>query len=266
MNDTHSTTPPAAEQPVSELLEPADYSQYLLHNRGEILTVAKSLINHGSQITIFFNEGQDLLLTTLLAADDRKGLVFDYGSTDMINQRAGKADKLFCIASLDRVKIQFVLRRLEHIQFQGRSAFQSALPDSLLRLQRREYYRLTMPVTRPLVCHVPVTDESGGSKVLAFNVVDISGGGVALAFNTNGPLLARDTDYPDCSIELPEVGKVSVTLHVRSIFEVSLRSGALLQRGGCQFVKMPGPMLTLIQRYIIKIERERKARESGFSS
>ena len=200
-----------------------------------------------------------------ITADEKGGLVFDYGSTDLVNQRALKADKLFCIASLNRVKIQFILRRLSNVQFEGRPAFQSAFPESLLRLQRREYYRLTMPVTRPLICHVPLPNTIGAAKMLAFNAVDISGGGVALAFNAHGPVLTVDTDYPDCTIELPEVGRVVGTLRVKSIFEVTLRSGALLQRAGCQFVALPGSMLTLIQRYIIKIERERKARETGLS-
>jgi len=36
-----------------------------------------------------------------------------------------------------------------------------------------------------------------------------------------------------------------------------------VRRAGCEFMNLPGPMQTLIQRYIIKIERERKAHESG---
>lgn len=265
MNDTVSPPDQAAEQSSSEVLDLSNYSQYLLHNRSEMMTVLKALIEHGSQITVFFNEGKDLLLTTLIAVDDKKGLTFDYGSTAAINQRAEKAAKLFCIASLEKVKIQFILRGFSTVQFENRPAFRADFPESLLRLQRREYYRLTMPVTRPLICYVPVDGGTGEAKVLAFNAVDISGGGVALAFSANSPALAVDTDYPGCSIELPEVGKISATLRVKSVFEVTLRSGAVLQRAGCEFIKLPGAMLTLIQRYIIKVERERKARESGLS-
>ena len=69
----------------------------------------------------------------------------------------------------------------------------------------------------------------------------------------------------NCRIELPEVGTVTGTAIVRSVFETVTRSGSKSQRAGCEFVKLPGPMLTLIQRYIIKVERERKARESGMT-
>ena len=36
-----------------------------------------------------------------------------------------------------------------------------------------------------------------------------------------------------------------------------------MKRAGCEFCNLSGPMATLIQRYIIKVERERKARDSG---
>ena len=39
--------------------------------------------------------------------------------------------------------------------------------------------------------------------------------------------------------------------------------GAIIKRAGCEFKNLSGPMLTLVQRYIIKVERERKAKERG---
>lgn len=61
------------------------------------------------------------------------------------------------------------------------------------------------------------------------------------------------------------MGILIATLQVRSVFEVTLRTGAQVTRAGCQFLNLPGPMLTLVQRYIIKVERERKARETGMA-
>jgi c-di-GMP-binding flagellar brake protein YcgR len=69
--------------------------------------------------------------------------------------------------------------------------------------------------------------------------------------------------FDNCRIDLPDVGTITATLRVRSVFEFTLRSGVRSKRAGCQFIDLPGPMMTLIQRYIIRVERERKARESG---
>jgi c-di-GMP-binding flagellar brake protein YcgR len=249
---------PAAQAP--PLLEPGDYAQYLLHAKSEILFVLRSLIEHVSQITVFFNEGKDLLLTTVIAVSD-DALIIDYGASSEMNRKALVVDKLFCVASLKKVRIQFLLRGLTQITYEGRPAFQAKLPTDLLRLQRREFFRLTMPITRPLKCAMPTADAAGAG-VIEVNVVDISGGGLAIALPDRVDF-EDDQEFANCRIELPEVGTVTATVAIRNQFEITLRSGARVRRAGCEFVKLPGPALTLIQRYIIKVERERKARESG---
>lgn len=94
------------------------------------------------------------------------------------------------------------------------------------------------------------------------NVGDISGGGIGLTV-PDGIALEVGTELQDCRIDLPEVGAMTAKLKVRNQFEVTLPNGGRTKRAGCEFVKLSGPMLALIQRYIIKVERERKARERG---
>ena len=255
------TTAPAPSQ-AGKVLEPSDYNQFLLHSLAEIRFVLRELIENVSQITIFFNEGKDLLLTTLAAIDD-EGLIFDLGASSEMNRRAQEVDKLFCIASLHKVKIQFILKGLSRIEHEGRPAFRAAYPETLLRLQRREYYRLTMPVSRPLNCIIPLPNHN--DEAVSVNLVDISAGGLALVAPPPGIRFEPGDEFPGCRIELPDIGTIIATLKVRSLFELTLRSGNVLKRSGCEFIKLPGPMATLIQRYIIKVERERKARESGLA-
>jgi flagellar brake protein len=252
------------ENPVEPLLEPADYTKYLLHSPSEIVFVLRSLIAAVDRITVHFNEGRDFLLTSVLAVDEA-GLTLDYGSNDEMNQRALAADKLFCVTSHERVRVQFLLRKLDRIAgSDGRPAFHAALPESLLRLQRREYYRLTTPIVRPLKCVVQIDGPNGPQKI-EVNVIDISGGGLAIMAPPAGRVFEPGMEFHNCRIELPEVGSIVSTLQVRNLFDVTLRNGAQLTRAGCQFVNLPGPMLTLVQRYIIKVERERKAREAGLN-
>jgi len=104
---------------------------------------------------------------------------------------------------------------------------------------------------------------NGGIYLHEAQVFDISGGGLGLVAPPEGVPFAATMQLPNCRIELPEVGFVSCTLAVRGIFNVTLKSGAHARHAGCGFVNIPGPMLTLVHRYIIKVERERKAREMG---
>lgn len=264
MSDSQSPPEQGTASKTAAMLEPSDYNEFLLRAKSEIVFVLRSLVEHVSQVTVFFNEGKDMLLTTVVAVEE-DALVLDYGASSEINRKVVEAQKLFCVTSLEKVKIQFILRGIKRIDYEGRPAFRAPLPEDVLRLQRREYYRLTMPVTRPLRCRIPITKPDGSTETLEADVVDISGGGVAMIAPPVGMVLESGMEFPNCHIDLPEIGTAAVTLQVRSVFEVTLRSGARLTRSGCQFVKIPGPTATLIQRYIIKVERERKARESGMA-
>jgi len=180
-----------------------------------------------------------------------------------MNRKAAASDKLVFIATHEKVKIQFTLNRLRATVHGGRDALRGDVPDALLRLQRREYYRLTAPVANPLKCSIPVKLADGSQTLVATTVIDISGGGLAMMAPPEGVEFETDHLFENCRIDLPDVGTLNATLRVRSIFEVTLRSGARVKRSGCQFVDLPAHMTTLIQRYIIRVERERKARESG---
>lgn len=247
-------------QPVD--VELGEYSQFMLRTHAEIMVVLRGLYDHVSQITIFFNEGKDMVLTTLAAVTEDH-VILDYGPSSEMNRKALEAERHFCVTMLDKVRVQFILRRFEKVEHEGRPAFRCALPDEILRLQRREYYRLITPIMHPLKCLMPIPLPDGGEHLHEASVFDISGGGVGVSAPPEGIPFETDLDIANCSVDLPEVGAIRGTIKVRSLFEIILRNGGRVRRAGCEFVKLPGPMMTLIQRYIIKVERERKARESG---
>ncbi len=246
------------------VLDENEYDKYMLRTPVEVQAVLRSLRDRTAQITIFFNEGGDLLLTMLLAVE-KDHLILDFGADAEVNRRAVLADKHFCLTTLDKVRIQFALGGFRQVDYEGRPAFRAALPDELLRLQRREFYRLTTPAARPLKCLMPLPLPGGGLHLHEANVYDISGGGLGISMPPEEVPFAAGRVYPNCRIDLPEVGMVTCTIKVCSFFEVPLLNGARSRRAGCEFVDLPGPMMTLIQRYIIKVERERKARASGLN-
>jgi len=56
---------------------------------------------------------------------------------------------------------------------------------------------------------------------------------------------------------------VEATLRIQNTFEVTLKNGHKSLRSGCQFVDLRPAMQSLIQRYILKLERERIANAPG---
>lgn len=239
-----------------------DYSRYLLHSRSEILFILRALRDKGSLVSVYFNEGNDFLLTTVLEVDDET-ITLECGTNAKTNEKALASPKLILVTAHDKVKIQFSTSALDATEHNGRPAFRTRLPQALLRLQRREYYRLTTPIANPLKCFIPMRMKDGKERIFEANVVDISGGGVAVVAPPEGVAFAPEMRFPNCRIELSDAGTVTTTLEVRNVFDVTLRSGARVRRAGCQFLQLSGPMATIIQRYILKIQRERKAKEMG---
>lgn len=253
--------------PRFELEQADDYSKYLLYSKTEILFVLRSLIQKGAMLTVYFDQGASFLLTSLVAiAPDNASLLFDCGSNDEMNRKALCADKLIFTATLDKVKIQFSLRKLELASNEGQPVFRGALPEALLRLQRREYYRLSTPIANPIECLITVIQENGSTLQMAAPLLDISGGGVGLMLPADAcGLYAVGTSLPACRLALPEAGLLSADLYVRNAFDVATKSGSHYLRVGCEYINLPGTRLTMIQRYITRTERERKARLGGMA-
>ena len=238
-----------------------DYSKYEVNSLTEILAILRGMIEQGSLITFYFNQGYDFLLTTLLkvSADD-KTMIFDCGSNLEMNRKALQAKKINCVSSKDKVRIQFLLAGLESVKYEKRDAFQADLPDFLIRLQRREYFRLTTPMTNPARASIPLPQADGSLKVLQAVVTDIGGGGVGLNVPQGDLGFSRDAQLSGVSIELRDVGTVTVEMRVRNIHDVTSPNGKIHQHAVCQFVNISRPVRDLIQRYITKIQRERLLR------
>jgi c-di-GMP-binding flagellar brake protein YcgR len=257
---TETRPPPAAEASASfELMAADDESRYLLRSRSDILFVLRSMLRSRDLIAVHVEGSPEFLLSALLAVEDA-GLVFDCGADAAMNRRALAAERLILTAAHDKVRIQFVLPWLRHTLHHGQPALAAPVPESLLRLQRREYYRLVAPVAQPLRCTLALLGPGGERQTIDAQIIDISGGGIAVMGSLAGTEFVPEQEFESCRLELPDIGRIDAGLRVRNVFQITLRSGARVKRYGCQFLRMPHAMQSMIERYIMKVERDRKAR------
>lgn len=267
MAETEVSLPPEQTPLRFELEQHSDYSKFLLYSKAEIVFVLRSLIQKGAMATVYFDQGKSFMLTSVLAIGaDNNGFILDIGGDDETNTKALAADKLILTTAVDKVKIQFSLNKLSETSYEGRPAFLATLPETLLRLQRREYFRLSTPIASPIKCTIPMKRADGSALVVEAPLLDISGGGVGLMVHPEqSGLYETGATFNDCRISLPEEGLLVTTLRVRNAFDVTAKNGSHYVRVGCEFVDLQGSRLSMIQRYITRIERERKARMSGLA-
>jgi len=243
------------------------FGQFLMENPREIAFYLDLLAKRRSILTAYINEGQQFFLTSVVAFDQATDtLVLDPSSALENNANAQSAQQITVVSSLDRVKIQMRLPPLKAGNYQGQSVLTTPLPKALLRLQRREFFRLEPPRATPLRCQLATNGTDGQALTLELGLSDISGGGLSLIAATEmARHFPRDALFQNCRLEIPGEGVIQVNLRVRKSFEISGHSGEHNLRIGCEFVNLPGSRLAFIERYIARIERERKARASGLA-
>ena len=136
--------------------------------------------------------------------------------------------------------------------------FYLPLPDSLFRIQRREYYRLTLYPSERLHCMISA-DRSQANGQVEVPVMDISGGGIRLFCTSDDIEFVLGQIYEGCQINLPEVGKISVTMMVKNMISISAQTGQVTRRVGCEFRDVDTASGILLQRYVTKMQRLRAA-------
>jgi c-di-GMP-binding flagellar brake protein YcgR len=233
----------------------AEVERFLLRDRLEIVSLLRRLQASREPVTLI-PDGQEYVPSTLLAVNpDLDELVFDCVRDANANRRLVQAKEVTLVASLDGIKLQLSIHGPDATVFEGRPALRLRFPQEMLRLQRREYYR----VPASLTCEMAV--ECGESvRVLEMRVADLSLGGAALV--TANPLVQFRTGQllRKCHIGLGDLGSLLLTLEVKSVCESATRNGGRHLRIGCEFEAMPGAQQAIVSRYIGQMERERRAK------
>lgn len=239
------------------------WHDYEVESRREIVALLRQIAEKKQLIRLLVKGEADVCVTSLLAVDPDHGtLVLDRSVSPEQNARIVAAPKVWCETSLDKIRIVFSLQNLGETHFEGGIALRADVPATLIRLQRREFYRMPTPVTTPVLATLQLPADLGGGKA-AFPLADISCGGIAILDNKHQLGATIGATYRDCRVELPEIGAVSTSLQIRNSLDMTLLNNKTTRRLGCQFVDISRGNMAAVQRYITKLERERNARLAG---
>jgi flagellar brake protein len=230
--------------------------RFFLTGPTEIAFALNDLIHRGERVTINFAGGAEQILTMLLEVDRRAGtLVFDRGGSDKANARLLGSPRNIFIAKPDGIKVQFLTGEVSKGGFKGREAFITDLPERVVRLQRRESFRVATPIGRPVLCHV----GSVNGHPLSLPLHDISVCGVGLTLSDKAPLFDVGKRLGIVRIDLPEHGEVRCEATVRHLTQAGSVRGQPVFVVGLRFEDMPHAVQARIQRFIVDLERARRS-------
>lgn len=240
-----------------------NWHDYEVQSRREIVALLRQIGEKKQLIRMKIKGEADVCVTSILEVDPDSGLfILDRSINREQNERIVRVGQVMCETYLDKIRILFRAGGLQELEFEGTAALAAQIPDSLIRLQRREFYRMPTPVTNPVPAIVPMPVDLGGGNA-SFPLADISCGGVALL---DSKMMLNSTigqTFTGCRIELPEIGTVTTSLQVRNALDVTMLNNKTSRRIGCMFVDISRANMAAVQRYITRLERERNAKLAG---
>jgi len=226
-----------------------------LTNPHEIVFQIKGLIKRGDRISVVFQEGRQSFLTILLDVSPKDGrFYFDIGGSNEINQAFLKAGNCIFTTFIDGIRIQFAAKGCQETKLQGETVFAAQIPTSMLRLQRRELFRQQLPTIKPFTCRV----RRGTPKEELLSLHDISIGGIGILSTTTLDYSQLEK-LENCWLDLRENGMIRCALEVRYVSSMESRTGKTIWHMGCKFIDLPPADETTIQRFMARIEAERRA-------
>lgn len=231
---------------------------FLVHNLKEITRILNDLSKKKVMLKVSFNHGADECLTTIIEVDSKHHAVnLDIGLDEDFNRRL-LASHHVIFSKEDGVRIKWTSAQISLVTLNDGKAIKIALPKKLIRLQRREFYRLATSIVNPVICKIPVTDSinSDEERCLELTLLDVSLGGIGvIATHPLDAVYVLGASFERCKISLPDVGVTSLTLQLKSITALTMRDGAIKNRIGFEFIKLTRVNQGFINQYTYNLER-----------
>lgn len=234
-----------------ELFPGGDEEQFEVQSPREIYFILRDIEKNATRAALYYDKRKEFILTSVIDVDE-DGIWLDASQNHQENQQIANSEGCVFVSSHHQAKVQFEIARVELTTLDNLEAFYLPLPESLLRIQRRDFFRLFLPAGA-LKCIMTLAGDPPRRRELS--VRDISRGGIALYCDENDPDLQPGKIIPGCRIRLDEDTELHVGLQVRYLSVTRLQSGGGRGCAGCGFTDLDGKMGILLQRYITQQQK-----------
>jgi c-di-GMP-binding flagellar brake protein YcgR len=233
-------------------------SRFAVHSRSEILSLLRAIMQRKLLVNLDLPGSRHIVVTSVIAVDATTNrLILDVARGDALNRELLTGKGADFITQLDGVSISFATGPVTLIDYDKLPALAMAVPSSLIRLQRREHFRVVLPIARPVKCVIPAHGDDDPESIQT-HIVDIGCGGVALMDPSGRLGTATGRILQRCRLLLPDLDPITTALEIRNTAQIRRPNGAFQTRLGCRFVDLPNDAAAMLQRFVMKIERDRR--------
>lgn len=192
--------------------------------------------------------GQKEAYTSCIVDIDKKHVLLDELLPNSGHELLVAEGALQVTGMLDGVAIQF-FTTLKRVDDKGKMlTYHMKLPTLLEYRQRRQNFRVRIPMTRKL----PVTIVNKNGKMVKGELHDLSHGGAGMLFLADKTIMESGKQH-ECTIELPDGSFIYCTAELRFSKNIPSRNTKFI---GIQFVGLLPLQSRLIGRCINELERD----------
>lgn len=132
----------------------------MLHNKAMILNNLSLLVKNKCMVSANLG-GKDSVLTALIAVDHKNNvIILDYGSSEHLNKRLISSTHVKFTTVFNGIQVAFTAEHVTKVKYQKDDAFQIPIPTSLYWYNRREYYRVNVPIMNPGICELTLKEPA----------------------------------------------------------------------------------------------------------
>ncbi len=243
-------------------MKEADNEQYLKRGTLAVLNVMKDLLRIQAPLMASFARGQ--FISRMLFADEDR-IIFDLGSNQLDNQLALESGAVNVTAETYGAKVEFSLSSLEQTEYEGLPAFAAPLPEQLLQIQRREFFRIGVPIEPTFYCH----GQWPNGNPVRFRLQDLSVGGAGVLVDEALPEDLHSGDrFDNLRVDLGQYGHFAVTAQLLQIGERSVITSKnetrVTPRLSFRFIAIDPVQERQLQQVIFALERQARDKVNRF--
>lgn len=233
-------------------------ARFAVTSRTEILFLLRAIQKRNLLVNLDLPGSRQIVVTSVIAVNQSNNtLILDSARGDALNHELLSGKGAEFITQLDGVSISFSTGPVSLCEYEKLPALRIPLPKSLVRLQRREHFRVPLPIARPVKCIIPASSAEDHEPITT-HIADIGCGGVAITESSGRLGIEPGKILPACRLLIPDSDVIVTSLEVRNSAQIRLRNGTFQTRLGCKFVDLPNDMAAMLQRFVMQIERIRR--------
>jgi len=151
-------------------------ARFTLHSRTEILFLLRAIQKRKLLVNLDLPGSRQIIVTSVLKVNESSNtLILDSARGDALNHELLSGKGAEFVTQLDGVSITFATGPVTLCEYEKLPALRIALPRAIIRLQRREHFRVPMPIANPVRCIVPALSTEDNEPISA-HIVDIGCG------------------------------------------------------------------------------------------